>query len=84
MHVLSFADDIIWFLSDSEPRLLLEKANIEANKLCNWFCANRLSLNPQKTKFIIIKPSKAKFEFSGLNLLINGIPSQNPFLQLSK
>jgi len=70
-HILSFADDTTLFLSDSEPRLLLEKANIEDNKLFNWFCTNRLS--QQKTKFIIIKPSKAKFEFNGLNLLTNGL-----------
>jgi len=68
-HILSFADNTTLFLSDSEPRLLLETANIEANKLFNWFCADS-----QKTKFIIIKPLKAKFEFSGLNLFINGIP----------
>jgi len=71
---ISFADDTTLSVCDSETRLLLEKANIEVNKLFNWFYANRLSLNPQKTKFIIIKPSKAKFEFSGLNLLINGTP----------
>ena len=73
-HILSFADDTTLFLSDSDPKILFEKANIETNKLFNWFCANRLSLNPQKTKFIIIKPSKAKFDLNGLNLLINGIP----------
>jgi hypothetical protein len=73
-HILSFADDTTLFVSDSDPKTLFEKTNIETNKLFNWFCANRLSLNPQKTKFIIIKPSKAKFDFSGLNILINGIP----------
>ena len=57
-----------------DPKILFEKANIEANNLFNWFCANRMSLNPQKTKFIIIKPSKANFNLNGLNLLINGIP----------
>ena len=32
------------------------------------------SLYHQKTKFIIIKLSKAKFELMFLNLIINGIP----------
>ena len=73
-HILSFADDTTLFLSDADPKILFEKANIETNNLFNWFCANRLSLNPQKTKFIIIKPSKDKLDLSGLKLLINGIP----------
>jgi hypothetical protein len=57
-------------LSDSDPTILVEKANIETNTLFNWFC--RLSLNPQMIKFIIINP--AKFYLNGLNIVINGIP----------
>ena len=49
-HILSFADDTTLFLSDSELRLLLEKENNKANKLFNWFCAKRLSLNPPPPK----------------------------------
>ena len=51
-HILSFADDTTLFLSDSELRLLLEKENNRANKLFNWFCAKRLSLNPPPKKKI--------------------------------
>jgi len=62
-----------WFLSDSDPKNLFEKADIETNKLFNWFCTNRLSLNHQKTKFVLIKPPKAKRDLTGLNLLIKEI-----------
>ena len=35
---------------------------------------NRLSLNPQKTKYIIIKAPRAKCDLTGLNISINGMP----------
>jgi len=64
-HMLSFADNTRLFLSDSDPKNLFEKANIETNKLFSWFCTNRRLLNSQKTKFILIK---AKFDLNSLNL----------------
>ena len=39
-NILSFTDDTTLFLSDPDPKILFEKANIEANNLFNWFCAN--------------------------------------------
>ena len=47
-HILSLAEDTTLFLSDSDPKILFEKANIEINKLFNWFCANRLLINCTK------------------------------------
>ncbi len=32
------------------------------SKLFTWFCANRLSLNPTKTKYIVIKAPKHKID----------------------
>ena len=70
-NILSFADDTSLFISDSNIDNLFQRANTEINNLFNWFCANRLSLNPSKTKYIIIKSPKQKCNTTGLNIMIN-------------
>ena len=40
-------------------------------KLYDWFCANRLSLNPSKTKCIVFNTSNNKQISTGLKLFIN-------------
>ena len=71
-HILSFADDTSLYLSDSDTKQLFYRANIEVNTLFNWFCANRLSLNPNKTKYIVIRSPSQTCHLAGLKLLING------------
>ena len=71
--LLSFADDTSLYLSDSNIDTLFQTANVEINNLYDWFCANRLSLNANKTKFIVIRPPNLKCEFAKLNIKINGV-----------
>ena len=52
-HILSFADDTSMYISDTDINRLYTKANCAMNCLYEWFCANRLFLNPNKTKFIV-------------------------------
>ena len=74
-NILSFADDTSLFISDTDPSNLFRTSNIEIQNLYNWFCANRLSLNPtKKTKFIIIKAPNQKCDCTGLSIKINGTP----------
>jgi hypothetical protein len=70
-NILSFADDTSLFISDSNIDNLFQRANTEINNLFNWFCANRLSLNPSKTKYIIIKSPKHQCSTAGLHVMIN-------------
>ena len=46
--------------------------NIEVNNLFNWFCANKLCLNPTKTKYIVIKPNNHICHYDKLSIMING------------
>jgi len=48
--ILSFADDTSLFISNANVNTLYETANVEMNKLFGRFCANGLSLNPQKNE----------------------------------
>ena len=71
--VLSFADDTSIYMSHHDLHTLFMNANISINKVFDWFCANRLSLNPTKTKYIVIHaPQKRHINFDNLNLSING------------
>jgi len=73
-NILSFADDTSLYLSDNNLDSLFANANLEVNKLFNWFCANRLSLNPTKTKFIVIRTSNNPPNKTEQKLFINGTP----------
>lgn len=49
--------------------------NVELDKIFTWLCANRLSLNVSKTKYMIFHPSKRKRDLYSLNnLQINNMP----------
>ncbi len=71
-NLLSFADDTSLLISDHDIESLFNKTNIEINKLYSWFCANKLSLNANKTKFIILKSPHQKYESENLSISIDG------------
>jgi hypothetical protein len=73
-HILSFADDTSLYFSDSDPDDLFNQANSMFADLFDWFCANRLSLNPTKTKYIVFRPQNKTCDFSGKVVAINGTP----------
>ena len=45
-------------MSGNDNKKLFEKTNIELKKAAEWFHFNKLSLNVDKTKFIVFKPNK--------------------------
>ena len=48
-----FADDTNLFCSDNNMRALFETANQELSQVNDWFLANKLSLNVEKTKYML-------------------------------
>jgi hypothetical protein len=68
--ILSFADDTTIYVSDSNIDSLYNNANILVNSLFKWFCSNRLSLNPTKTKYIVIRPPSLKGDLSQKQIMI--------------
>ena len=70
-NILSFADDTTLYMSNSNLNELFLEANSTINDLFQWFCANRLSLNPTKTKYTIIRPFQQQCNITGLNVSIN-------------
>ena len=54
--LILFADDTNLFFSHPNPAYLVHEINQELNKFSFWFRANKLSLNLDKTKFVIFRP----------------------------
>jgi hypothetical protein len=52
---LLFADTA-GLVSGPELRPLIQKANLELQKIGTWFRANKMAVNVSKTKYIIFKP----------------------------
>ena len=48
-----FADDTNLFCSDNNIRTLFETVNQELSQINDWFLANKLFLNVEKTKYVI-------------------------------
>ena len=56
------------YISDNHLISLFETSNKEINKLYKWFCANKLSLNANKTKYIVIRPKHRRCDPDNMNV----------------
>ena len=68
-----FADDANLFCSDDDIMTLFETANHELNQINDWFLANKLSVNVEKTKYMFFDKLTDK----------DNIPLKLPSLQLN-
>ena len=59
---LLFADDTAIIDSDTDLRTLISRVNIEIKKIANWFRSNKMSVNVNKTKYIIFRPRGVKID----------------------
>ena len=68
--LILFADDTNLFFSNKDPVYLIELLNQEISIFSQWLITNRLSLNLDKTKFILFKPRQKKVSVK-FRVLIN-------------
>ena len=66
-----FADDTNLLYSHKNEKLLRKNINTDLKLIFQWLCANRLSLNVDKTEFIIFKSSRNKLK-ERMTLKLNG------------
>ena len=59
------------YFSDNDINRLYSKSNYAVNCLYERFCANCLSLNRNKTKFIVFTAGQRKCDYEGLHVSIN-------------
>ena len=72
LFALLFADDSNMFLSGKNPDDLIRIMNEEMIKVVDWLQINRLSLNLNKTHFILFRRKRVKISLSA-DLTINNI-----------
>ena len=73
LNLLSFADDTTVYLSGQNYTHLVRDISIELSNIYMWLCANRLSLNVNKTKHMIFNYMHSQNSYA-TNLHINNIP----------
>ena len=67
-----FADDTSLFHSHACFNTLIQEVNIQLHQLSTWFNTNKLSLNTNKSNFIIFTPNGKKYNISEAEINING------------
>jgi hypothetical protein len=67
-----FADDANLFYRNASLENLQSNLNHELDKVYIWLCANRLSLNIEKSNFVIFHPSQRRLH-SNIQLTLNNI-----------
>jgi hypothetical protein len=72
-----FADDTALILCEDDLENLVLRANLEFQKVCKYFRSNKLSLHPDKTKYIIISNSKVVHETTTKIYINNNNLGQN-------
>ena len=70
LHFHLFADDANLFLKHKNINILENNLNNELSKVHSWFCANKLSLNINKSNFTLFHPIQRKIPKS-VTLFIN-------------
>ena len=61
--LILFADDTNIFFSGKNPQILQDSICKELNAFNNWFAANKLSLNIDKTNFVVFGNFHNNFDF---------------------
>ena len=62
-NFILFADDTTILSTHNDTKLLYEQANNELDKLQNWLRLNKLSINVNKTNYIIFSNKKTKQDY---------------------
>ena len=60
LEAILFADDTNHFYSHNNVKELFRTMNAELSHLNDWFCANKLFLNTDKTKYVLFHKAKSK------------------------
>jgi hypothetical protein len=73
LFTLLFADDTAALDSDQDLPSLINRVNVEINKLANWFRANKMAVNISKTKYIIFRPKGVNIDLTNCGRLYSTI-----------
>ena len=66
MFAIMYADDTCFLMNGTDLHKLIKQLNVELDSLCTWFKSNKLSLNTQKTFYMIFHRARLK-SIDGMN-----------------
>jgi len=72
-HYILFADDTNLLASHKDLTHLVNNVNTELSKTSSWFKANKLSLNINKTNFMLFRNKHDNRNFNDINISIDNI-----------
>ena len=70
LYSIIFADDTNLFISGKNADLMNREINCEMNKIYNWFIANKLVLNLDKTCYMLFKPKNKEIYDDAIKICI--------------
>ena len=79
LAIFLFADDTSVLDKDDNLPTLIERLNIELNKIANWVRANGMAVNTSKTKFIIFHTKGKKIDLQGKTLVYDNNEIGKPY-----
>ena len=71
LNILSFADDTTAYISDHNMQNLQTNINRELNKIYIWLCHNKLSLNIEKTSYMVFSAKRLSNVDNEIQLKVN-------------
>ena len=69
-----FADDTTLLIDHSNYDSLIDQTNLEVKRLYKWFCANKLSMNKNKTNYIVFHSQNKRFPPNRKQVVLNNTP----------
>ena len=60
MFAIMYADETCFLMNGTDLHKLIKQLNVEVDSLCTWFKSNKLSLNTQKTFYMIFHRARLK------------------------
>ena len=74
LSFILFADDTNVFFRHKDLATLVNIVNQELSYVSSWFNANKLTIHPDKSKFIIFHPRRKQIDLSEVNIYVNNTP----------
>ena len=74
LSFIVFADDTNIFLRYKDLATLARMVNQEFSHVSSWLNANKLTVHPDKSKFVIFHPRRKQIDSSELSILTNNTP----------
>ena len=74
LSIILFADDTYIFFRHNDLATLVTILNVELARVSSWFSATKLTVHPDKSKFIIFHPRRKQINLSDINISINNSP----------